>query len=144
LVITTGFTRGQLDPALVKGTRSQLEQHYSGLWSDWTRAGKRVVVIEDVPLTSGLSVPDCVASSNIVADPCSEPRSKALAFDPVVGAAKSGNPGVKLIDLTSAFCDSTTCHSVIGGLIAYRDSHHVAGTFAMTLTSRLSAAIPSK
>jgi peptidoglycan/LPS O-acetylase OafA/YrhL len=142
LVITTGFTRGQLNPTAVKGTRTDLEHDYSDLWSEWTKAGKKVVAIEDVPLTSGQSVPDCVAASKGVPDPCTQPRSTALAFDPVVGAAAMGNPGVRLIDLTSAFCDSTTCHSVIGGLIAYRDSHHLSATFALTLTSRLSAAIP--
>jgi hypothetical protein len=46
---------------------------------------------------------------------------------------------VKLIDLTDAFCDPTTCHAVIGGLIAYRDPHHLSSTFAITLIPRIRA-----
>ena len=141
LVITSGFTRGQPGPTM-KSSRAQVVADYAGLWARWTAAGKRVVVIEDVPLTSGASVPDCVAATAPAVDPCTRPRSSALAFDPVVSAAHEGNAQVTLIDLTSAFCDASLCHSVIGGLIAYRDASHVSGSFALTLTSRLERAIP--
>jgi peptidoglycan/LPS O-acetylase OafA/YrhL len=141
MVITTGFTRGQPGPTMAS-SRAQVVADYAGLWSRWTAAGKRVVVIEDVPLTAGASVPDCVAGSAAIGDPCAVSRSKALAFDPVVRAAAEGNSRVSLINLTSAFCDATECHSVIGGLIAYRDSHHLSGSFALTLTGRLERGIP--
>jgi hypothetical protein len=141
MVITTGFTRGEPSPTMA-ASRSEVVADYAGLWERWTAAGKRVVVIEDVPLTAGKSVPDCVAQAPTNEDPCARPRSAALAFDPVVSAAKEGNPKVSLIDLTSAFCDSQSCHAVIGGLIVYRDSHHLSGSFALTLIGRLAKAIP--
>ncbi len=132
-VVTTGFTRGEPEAAFV-GNRADLVNDYAGLWRMWTKSGKQVFVIEDVPLTSGQSVPECVAAHMQLKDPCTVARTTALAYDPVVAAvAAAASHQVSLIDLTSAFCDAKVCHSVIGGLIAYRDFHHLSGTFALTL-----------
>jgi hypothetical protein len=139
LVVTTGFTRGEPE-ATFTGTRDDLVKDYSGLWARWTASGKKVFVIEDVPLTSGQSVPDCVAAHLADADPCAVARSDALAWDPVVDAA-AASPEVRLVDLTPAFCDEELCHAVVGGLIAYRDPHHLSATFALTLIPRLRAAL---
>jgi len=140
IVVTTGFTRGEPD-APFSGTRTDLVQAYAGLWERWTSAGKSVFVVEDVPLTSGQSVPSCVAAHSGDPDPCAVPRSRALAWDPLVDAAAASPAGVHLIDLTPAFCGSDRCHAVIGGLIAYRDPHHLSATFALTLIPRLRVAL---
>lgn len=105
-------------------------------------SGKKIFVIEDVPLTNGESAPDCVGNAGSKGDPCSVDRVRALGFDPVEDAVKSLNtPKVQLVDLTNQFCDQTKCHSVIGGLIVYRDSHHVSGTFALSLFKAISSQI---
>jgi peptidoglycan/LPS O-acetylase OafA/YrhL len=142
MVVTTGFTRGRTDVGYAE-SHAALEAGYAGLWQKWTSTGKRVFAIEDVPRSAGQSVPDCIAASPQRVDPCSVPRARALAFDPVVGAAHVGNPGVTLISLTDLMCDTTTCHSVIGGLIVYRDFHHLTGSFALTLMPFLARALPS-
>jgi peptidoglycan/LPS O-acetylase OafA/YrhL len=144
LVVTTGFTRGEPEPTYA-GTRADLVQGYAGLWTGWADRGKRVFVIEDVPLTTGESVPECVGAHEAEDDPCSVPRGQALAWDPVVDAVSAAaDPDVSLIDVTDAFCDTTTCHSVIGGLIAYRDPHHLSATFALTLVPQIREALDAR
>jgi peptidoglycan/LPS O-acetylase OafA/YrhL len=131
VVVATGFTRGEPE-AVFTGTRDQLLAGYADLWASWLDAGKRVVAIGDVPLTSGDSVPDCVAAHTGELDPCTVARADALAWDPV-GVAAASDSRVSFVDLTDAFCDEELCHSVIGGLIAYRDPHHLSATFGLTL-----------
>jgi len=141
MVVTTGFTRGEPETGF-EGSRAELLEGYADLWTSWASSGKPVYAIEDVPLTNGESVPDCVGAHESEEDPCSVPREKALAWDPVADAVTlAARPDVRLIDLTDAFCDTTTCHAVIGGLIAYRDPHHLSSTFAITLIPRIRAAI---
>ncbi len=137
MVVATGFSREEPGADYV-GTKSTLSAGYAAQWTDWAASGKRVFVVEDVPLTSGVSVPDCIAASSITDDPCTEPRSVALAYDPLpASVTKAGSSKVSLINLSDKFCGATTCHSVVGGVIAYRDSHHLTGKFALTLIPAL-------
>lgn len=141
VVVATGFTREEPELDFV-GSKRNLELDHARLWSSWAEAGKRVFVIEDVPLTSGQSIPDCVALHAAGSDPCVVPRATALAYDPAVNSvALAASKRISLIDLSAAFCDADTCHSVVGGLIAYRDSHHLTATFALTLIPRLEKAM---
>ena len=133
IVVATGFSRVR-DTSLLNESTDKLVNQYSALYKKLADSGKQVFVIEDVPLTNGESVPECVELAGGINDPCSVKRELALSFDPVPSAIKSlNNSKVHLIELTDQFCDLELCHSVIGGLIAYRDSHHVSGTFALTL-----------
>lgn len=133
IVVATGFSRVR-DTSLLNESTDKLVNQYSALYKKLADSGKQVFVIEDVPLTSGESVPECVELAGGITDPCSVKRELALSFDPVPSAIKSlNNSNVHLIELTDQFCDLQLCHSVIGGLIAYRDSHHVSGSFALTL-----------
>jgi peptidoglycan/LPS O-acetylase OafA/YrhL len=141
IVVATGFTREEPEADFV-GTKRDLELDHAKLWSSWGKAGKRVFVIEDVPRTSGQSVPECVALHAREADPCSLPRVKALAYDPTANSVRRAkSTRVTLIDLSPAFCDARKCHSVIGGLIVYRDPHHLTATFALTLIPQLEKAM---
>jgi hypothetical protein len=141
VIVTTGFTRGEPEKAFV-GTKIDLVGDYSGLWTRWAESGKHVIVVGDVPLTNGESVPDCVAARSAEEDPCSVPRADALAWDPLVDSVtQSANPLISFLDVTGAFCDASKCHSVIGGLIAYRDPHHLSATFALTLVPRFRTAL---
>ena len=144
IVVTTGFTRGEPEVGFL-GSKHDLVQDYSELWSKWKDHGKRVFVVEDVPLTSGQSVPECVASQIASIDPCAVSRASALAYDPVLDAvAATNSKSVSLVPISSAFCDRVHCHSVIGGVIAYRDPHHLSATFALTLFRRLDVAVSAK
>jgi hypothetical protein len=50
-------------------------------------------------------------------------------------------PGASYIDMTSQFCNASTCHVVINGKIAYRDQHHLATPFAETLEPAVERAL---
>lgn len=77
-------------------------------------------------------VPRCMALSNATVDLCSAPEDTAvhrgtitpvLAMDPSIGA----------IDMLPYFCQAGTCPVVIGGVLVYRDRHHLTATYAKTL-----------
>ena len=140
IVVVTGFTRGEPE-AVYRGTRDELVDSYSDLWRLWADSGKRVIAIEDVPVMGGEVIPDCVQLHENEDDPCAVPRADGLLFDPVAEAAERPGSAAELIDLTDAFCDDTSCHAVIGGVIAFRDPHHLSATFARTLIPRLRAVI---
>lgn len=136
LVVSTGFTRGEPE-AVFRGTHDDLVDGYVDLWNLWADAGKRVYAIEDVPVMGGDSIPDCVQLHETEDDPCAVSRADGLVSDPVADAAARIGSNATLVDLTDAFCDESRCHAVIGGVIAYRDPHHLSATFALTLIPRL-------
>jgi peptidoglycan/LPS O-acetylase OafA/YrhL len=114
-------------------------------------AGKRVVVLRAVPSTGGVSpdgvladfsvnTPDCIATSDVDDDPCSGPREQRLVPDSIADAVQD-MPGVEVVDLTDHFCDAQTCHTVIGGVVAYVDSNHMSRTFSATLAPYLADAL---
>jgi peptidoglycan/LPS O-acetylase OafA/YrhL len=140
VVVAAGFTRGEPEPVF-QGTREDLLHDYADLWQRWADAGKRVYAIADAPQMNGEPVPDCVQLHQAADDPCAVPRDDGLVFDPVVEAARRDGSAAQLVDLTGAFCDESTCHAVIGGVIAFRDPDHLSATFALTLIPRLRAVI---
>jgi len=104
-------------------------------------AGMKVLVIRDVPRFDQ-AAPDCVAGHKNNLSACDGPRSNQLKSDVQYKAAKASTlPEVSTLDLTNAFCDQTTCYSVIGGVIVYFDGEHMTTTFANTLADPLEAAI---
>jgi peptidoglycan/LPS O-acetylase OafA/YrhL len=66
-----------------------------------------------------------------VAD-CIRLRSDVLRQDNLYSAAKILN--VEILDFSEYFCDAAHCPVIIGGVLAYRDSHHMTATFSRTLS----------
>ncbi|MER7796518.1 acyltransferase family protein [Microbacterium sp. NPDC096154] len=109
-------------------------------------AGKRVVVIRDVPGAlnewplshSAESVPQCVARTG---------GDDACAWDPpaiedwLLEAARSVDADV--VDPWEVLCDDAGCHSIIGGTIVYFDDNHLTTTFARTLAPWLQRELES-
>ena len=119
--------------------RALTAAEYSSGWQVEINAGKPVIVIRDLPNYPLQAVPECVAAHMEKYDPCSDDRSTALdSASPMVASAES-TPGVSMIDLSDVFCDSDRCHTVIGGLVVYFDSHHITSSFSKTLSKRLGA-----
>lgn len=100
-------------------------------------AGKRVVVMEDVPgLAFGDSAPMCLALHPDDPVACAAPLKSVLSpDDPVVGAAES--EGVPTITLRDLFCDARRCHAAIGGVVAYWDRAHLTATMLRSLSPLL-------
>jgi hypothetical protein len=110
-----------------------------------TAAGIRVIVVRDNP-TPIRNMRECLLYATWHGLPesrCSTPRMVALS-DAVTSAehdVANAIPGVQFVDFSSKFCDETTCPAVRGGLIVYRDGHHLTTSYAMGLIEPLRAAL---
>lgn len=112
---------------------------YGRVLTELTDAGLDVLVIRDTP-HMGTSVPDCVDGFGAAA--CERPRETALEVDPLAEAAAADRSGhTAVLDVTDTMCSQTTCHPVIGGLIAFFDHGHLTSTFARTLTPEVTEAL---
>ncbi len=122
--------------------RSQLDQYNDAVtkrFLDWTRAGSKIYVLRDIPLTLHHSSPDCVALNHQRPTECANARSAALVPDPVANAARGmAMPSVKVLDLSDQFCDDQNCYAVIGGLQVYADNDHAARSYIRSLVPVLS------
>lgn len=116
--------------------------HAAEVMASLVAAGKRVVLIRDVPGTehstpmrgTPLTGPECVATTT-GDDPCA--YVPAAWKDWSVTAAEQS--GVPVVDTHDLLCEGGTCHVIIGGTIVYADSNHLAVPFARTLAPWLAA-----
>ena len=100
-------------------------------------AGKRVVVIDDVP-DLPFMLPDCLARARTNNDPCTVDQAQIPASTPLGRAVALMPPGeIAYLNLKDVFCDGSVCHTVIGGIPAYMDNGHISAPFARTLAGRL-------
>ncbi len=109
------------------------------IWEKLTKAGKRVVVLRDVPAVKDrVNTPDCLAANDLDVMACTMPRSRALVADVEFGAARKGAPrGVSAVDLSDLMCDQKWCYPVVGGVIVYRDYSHLSAEFSTLLAPYL-------
>jgi hypothetical protein len=95
----------------------------------------KVVIIQDPPLPTSQSVPECLSSYLNDYRRCAYTRT--VGFGSYMGqreqnAAKATGAG--LIVLTDQICPGTgSCPVVINNIIVWRDQHHLTATFAATL-----------
>jgi len=95
----------------------------------------KVVIIQDPPLPTNQSVPECLSSYLNDYRRCAYTRT--VGFGPSMGqreqnAAKATGAG--LIVLTDQICPGTgNCPVVINNTIMWRDQHHLTATFAAML-----------
>ena len=103
----------------------------------------QATIMVDTPHASG-DVPDCLASHRADIRPCSTPRSIAFSGHGLVERAAARRADVATIDLSPDICPTssgTTCPAVVGGMIVYRDYHHLTATFAASLAPELDQAL---
>lgn len=139
MIFTSTFGAGE---SVDDGTgRSQQEQYKDGVsqrFTEWTKAGSRIYVLRDTPLTLGHSSPDCVELNQKNPLLCANPRSEALVPDPVADAAQGmRNPRVSVLDLSDQFCNNEICPAVIGGLQVYYDTDHTSRSYMHSLVPEL-------
>ncbi len=102
---------------------------------------QRVAIMIDNPRTD-VDIPACLARYPNDVNRCAIPRS--VAFPPnfgVVERVAADASGARVIDIVAAVCPSTPCPVVRGGMILYRDGHHLTETFSRSLAGPLGAAI---
>ncbi len=117
-------------------TTAEIDQAKSsmvGVWSTLKARGIHSLVTEDIPGTRPDDAPTCVALAPSPVDPCAKPRSEMVQTNLMTEAAQQ-NPGlVSYLPLSQYFCDATTCHAMIGGVVVYSDSHHISITYSRSM-----------
>lgn len=114
---------------------------FARAWERLLAAGKRVVVIDDVPELPS-SLPECLARTFVRDDPCSHRDDPARAETPLARAARTiDHPAFRFVSFREVFCDGVRCHAVIGGIPAYMDADHISAPMARSLARRLLPAL---
>jgi hypothetical protein len=104
--------------------------------------GAKVLVVGEVPKMKGDSVPACIAAHRSDISACANARSAAVKSDrmiPLGGVAVEH--GATFIDVSNWFCTDTICPAVIGGIVVFRDEHHITDTFARYRAPQMAEAI---
>ncbi|UPL13348.1 SGNH hydrolase domain-containing protein [Microbacterium galbinum] len=128
-IVATGLREPSADPTSAEA----VSQQYVRAWSRAAAAGIPVIAIGDFPYLPQAAV-DCVTRSRgMAAAGCTAARSEVLAgIDPMYSAARQ-TPGASFIDLNRYYCGPDTCPLVTGGIVVFRDRHHITGTFSETM-----------
>jgi peptidoglycan/LPS O-acetylase OafA/YrhL len=109
-----------------------IAQGMTTYWQDALDLGIRVVALRETP-EMGVNIPDCMSTPGNSAEECNRDLGDAMGDGPTVLAARSMGGAVPLVDMTDLLCDGETCGPVVGGVLVYRDPHHLTRTYVMTL-----------
>lgn len=116
---------------------------YREAWRSLPPSVKRIVVLRDTPKVRNKTM-DCVQEAmdddEDAAEECAVPRSRAVQPDPAETAAQ-GDPRATVVDLNHAICTSDECLPVVGGVLVFKDEHHLTRTFSETLAPQLYRAV---
>ncbi len=131
-------------PDYSEATIAGLTQRFEARWRAATGAGATVVAIADNPFVPTDSFGCLSARDAFDASTCAFPEpSDLLARDPLRAAARATDTA--LIDMTDAFCRDGSCSIVEGGVVVWRDQHHITASFSKTmapyLADRITAAL---
>lgn len=117
-------------------------ERYRAAWAPLLAAGKKVLVIADVPHTNGTDIPDCMAVAGADVSACNSSLPAAEPLDAMAEAAAAMNgQGVTLLNMVDQFCRNGVCHARIGGVIVYSDWSHLTSTYARTLAPYIELAL---
>jgi hypothetical protein len=110
---------------------------YLAVWRALPATVKHIVVIRDTPKVHADTL-DCVrramAAHRRAGAACAVGRRGRLDPDAaVVAARRLHSRRVQTVDLTPYFCAPARCFPVVGGVLAYRDGHHLTPAFVRTL-----------
>ncbi|WP_410809127.1 acyltransferase family protein [Micromonospora sp. 067-2] len=122
--------------------QSAMARELRGTWSSMIAEKLPVVVLRDTPLNQK-DVAECVSQNPNRLTRCATPRADALRSGggPAQEEAAKGLAGVRLIDLNDWICPADRCAPVIGGVLVWRDAHHLTATYSATLAPQLGAAL---
>lgn len=144
LVIASGVDILVMRDGVVLSGADSLSSQAAGYERAWTSLianGTHVVAINDTP-RPGFLIPECVSQHLDELSACTFPRARTDTARSAIDVAAQHISSVIYVDLNSAICPTRMCAPVIGGVLVYRDSNHLTGTYAGTLAPRLNLALP--
>ena len=102
----------------------------------------RALVISDTPRTSGSSIPACLQQHLTDQQACSTPIDQAVLSDRIsMEAAAATRARAQFLDVAPWMCSNTACSAVVGGVVVYRDEHHLTDSFARACADAMAIAI---
>ncbi len=119
---------------------------YQRAWASLPASIKRIVVLRDTPKVHSDTL-DCVdrtaAEGKAPGPACAVRRKVALVPDPAATAARRLGPArAQVVDMTRFICTpGGRCDAVIGGVLVFKDVHHLTRVFATTLGPYLLQAV---
>lgn len=125
-----------------KSKVDQVTRSVRAAWADVEEHGAKVAVIRDNPQITDAALQCVTNAPSTTTDfgACRVSRANGLSgTDWGVEAAQGTS--VPVIDLERFFCKGDTCPVVVGGVIVYRDEHHITATFSKTLAPMLADAV---
>lgn len=147
---------GELRPQLTILSNSSLHFENSGeSKEEWERrirvvldslvdVSQEVFLIRDVPRLSE-SGPECLSRMRWkdadASEVCGVLRSGIGEAEPVYVAEKAATVGygnARTIDLNDRICLTEACQISVGGLVKYKDDHHLSATYSQSLAQPLS------
>jgi peptidoglycan/LPS O-acetylase OafA/YrhL len=113
-------------------------------WALLKERGVEIGVVLDNPRPPfSKPIYDCIAKNSGQLTKCIFTREEGTrsSGEPQQDEAIRRSPGVHVVDLNDFICPGGTCLPVIGGVAVYRDSNHVTGTYALTMTPQIASAL---
>lgn len=135
-----GVRRAKPDFVIMRANRKAAEQPEPGRVAAWRQiaaTGTPILAIRDNP-TFGYRPSECVQRNLRRPLRCAGVRDRLLAATFTRGDAPAA---VRILDLTSRYCDDLRCPAVIDDVLVYRDKHHFTRAFALRMTGSLESAI---
>lgn len=117
------------------GTSDADQARVDGIVSAWAKRASTdvpVLALLDNPYFGDSPVPCVSEDPATAAERCAVPEETAVLDDGKARAVEA-DPNATLLDLTPAYCADGVCPPVIGGVVVYRDAHHLTATYASTL-----------
>ena len=137
------FTSMRLQDSRKLAEDAAVGQPRSGFLQSWQPLidrGATVVAIRGVPRPMQYGR-KCVTESLTATTSCYAEADFALTFDDVLAESAATVDGATVVDLTSFFCVDDRCPAIIGGVLVYRDDHHITATYASTLAPYILAGL---
>jgi peptidoglycan/LPS O-acetylase OafA/YrhL len=132
--VITWLSREKPDIVLVSQSPAYSPTSQKGMGDAWTRLVEMGFDLRVIRATPWMPVEPskCLVKSQNWVEDCVPGRSSAFRPDPALVAVEKLRIGT--LDFAKYFCDAQHCPVVIGGVLVYRDAHHISATFARTLS----------
>lgn len=131
-ILVTAWNQLEPDDA----QRAQVADGFAEMWGRAMADGVSVIPILDNPGVPQDSASCLATSHSFTLTTCAFAAADYLRTDPLQLAADRLH--ITAVDLSRAYCTPNgLCPMVAGGVVVYRDLHHITGTFSKTLAPYL-------
>ena len=139
LVIISHSQRQSVPGLTVEASHELIAEGVTAYVDELESAGIRVAAIQQTPWQEE-DVPTCMARPGASVAECSSSEEVATTSSSLQVAAEH-DPYLRSIDLQRYFCFDDRCPVAIGGVLVYRDKHHLTATYARTMAPMLAQEI---